>query len=226
MKKFATISVITLSLIASGCASNGGLATSASGGCDTGVSSTVGALLGAAAGYAASKNNGNSSAQNNRALALGAAAGGAIAGGVCMMINAQTVQKKSALSVESDYKQQNNGTLPVRTQVTQYTTALDSSSVAVGTNVAVKSDLRVIEGQNEPLKTLKETLILKDANGKVLKTLTKDVTQSGSFGSGEFENSFSWKFPTSVSKGTYTIETELLVNGNKVANNVKKLILV
>lgn len=60
--KIVTVMVLTGTLALSGCASNGGLATSASGGCNMGMSVIAGALLGAAAGYA-SKNNDDSSAQ-------------------------------------------------------------------------------------------------------------------------------------------------------------------
>lgn len=237
MKKLSAVTLLSISVVVSGCASNGGfvtgtnstgLATSGnnSDGCSMGVSSGVGALLGAAAGYAISKHGNNSSAQNNRAIALGALAGGAISAGICMAINANTVQKKSATDVEQQYKAL-NGSLPDKTKIEQYKTTLIPGAVAsTNNNIVVKSDLRVIEGKNDILRTIKETLVLKDSSGKVLKTLTKDVSQTGSFGSGEFENSFAWKFPASVSKGQYTIETELSVNGNKVASQTKSLTLV
>lgn len=225
MKKQLTIAMLSTTLLVSGCASTGGFATAANGGCDPERTAAVGAILGAVAGYALSNGNGNSSAQNNRAMALGTLAGGALSAGICVAINAKTVQKQSAMAVEQKYKQQ-YGSLPAQTRVTQYKTDLDSMTVNVGENVVVRSELYVVEGTKLPLSSLKETLILKDSKGKVLKTITKDLTQSGSSSSGEFENSFSWKFPANVSKGNYTIETELLVNGNKVANNRKILNLV
>ena len=225
MKKQLTIAMLSTTLLVSGCASTGGFATAANGGCDPERTAAVGAILGAVAGYALSNGNGNSSAQNNRAMALGTLAGGALSAGICVAINAKTVQKQSAMAVEQKYKQQ-YGSLPAQTRVTQYKTDLDSMTVNVGENVVVRSELYVVEGTKLPLSSLKETLVLKDSKGKVLKTITKDLTQSGSSSSGEFENSFSWKFPANVSKGNYTIETELLVNGNKVANNRKILNLV
>ncbi|MEG0406018.1 MAG: hypothetical protein RR285_03940 [Acinetobacter sp.] len=225
MKKQLTIAMLSTTLLVSGCASTGGFATAANGGCDPERTAAVGAILGAVAGYALSNGNGNSSAQNNRAMALGTLAGGALSAGICVAINAKTVQKQSATAVEQKYKQQ-YGSLPAQTRVTQYKTDLDSMTVNVGENVVVRSELYVVEGTKLPLSSLKETLVLKDSKGKVLKTITKDLTQSGSSSSGEFENSFSWKFPANVSKGNYTIETELLVNGNKVANNRKILNLV
>ena len=221
MKKQLTIAMLSTTLLVSACASTGGFATAANGGCDPERTAAVGAILGAVAGYALSNGNGNSSAQNNRAMALGTLAGGALSAGICVAINAKTVQKQSATAVEQQY-----GSLPAQTRVTQYKTDLDSMTVNVGENVVVRSELYVVEGTKLPLSSLKETLVLKDSKGKVLKTITKDLTQSGSSSSGEFENSFSWKFPANVSKGNYTIETELLVNGNKVANNRKILNLV
>ena len=219
MKKIVTVMVLTGTLALSGCASNGGLATSASGGCNMGMSSTVGALLGAAAGYAASKNNDNSSAQNNRAIALGA--------GICVAINARTVQTQSATQVEQAYKQQ-YGALPDKTSVQNYTIGFNSGSNVVRANdkVTLQSAVKVVEGQQEPLKSVKETMVLKNEAGKVLNTVTKDITQTGAYGSGAFENSFTWAFPANVSKGKYTVETELLVNGNKVATKRQPITLV
>lgn len=226
MKKIGAITTISFSLIISGCASNGGLAMASNGGCDMGVSSSVGALLGAAAGYAVSKGHKNSSSQNNRAIAIGALAGGALSAGICLAINARTLQTKSALDVEQQYTVQ-NGSLPDQTEVKQYSTALSPGNIiSTNNNIVVRSDLLVVEGQKIPLSNLKETLVLKNADGKVLKTITKDVTQTGSYGSGEFNNSFTWKFPANVSKGRYTIETDLYVNGNKAGNNVKYFTLV
>ena len=74
MKKVATTSILAFSLAVGGCASNGGLASASTNGCSTGMSTAAGALAGALAGYVISQKNGNSSAQNNRAIALGALA--------------------------------------------------------------------------------------------------------------------------------------------------------
>lgn len=106
--------------------------------CDPERTAAVGAILGAVAGYALSNGNGNSSAQNNRAMALGTLAGGALSAGICVAINAKTVQKQSATAVEQKYKQQ-YGSLPAQTRVTQYKTDLDSMTVNVGENVVVRS---------------------------------------------------------------------------------------
>lgn len=226
MKNIYVVSVLSLALLMSGCTTTGGLAMGSQDDCNVGVSSAVGSFLGAAAGYAISRANGNSSAQNNRAIAMGALAGGALSAATCLSINAKTVEKKSAVDVENQYKK-SNGILPSQTKVQYYTATLSpGSTVSANNNVSIKSDLLIIEGKNDPLNNLQETLVLKDSNGKVLKTITKEITQSGSYGSGEFENSFTWKFPTSVSKGSYTIETNLYVNGTNVANNIKSLKLI
>lgn len=225
MKKIAMLSVLSTTLLLNGCASNGGLAIGQSA-CDVGVTTAVGSVLGAAAGFALSKGHNNSAAQNNRAMALGAMAGGALSAYACITINAKTVEKKSAAAVESQYKRV-NGSLPAQTKVQHYTTSLvPATTVTKNDAVLIKSDLSIVEGRNQPVTNLKETLVLKDSKGKVLKTFTKDVTESGSYGSGEFENSFTWKFPGSVSTGDYTIETDLYINGEKVANNSKMIKLV
>ena len=225
IKKLTTLSVLSLSVIVSGCASNGGLATASSDGCNVGVSSALGAVLGAAAGYAVSKGNSNTSAQNNRAVALGALAGGALSAGICIAITAKTVQKRSAAAVEQEYKQQ-HGALPSQTKVTQYSTSLGSTVVSTDNNVFVNSDVVVIKGVNDLLPTLRETLTLKDSTGKVLTTKTKDVTQTGTYDSGDFGNSFTMKMPSNVSKGVYTIETDLIVNGKKAKSNIKQFTFI
>lgn len=220
MKKQITITLLATTLLMSGCASTGGFATAANGGCNTGLSTAMGAILGAAIG---------ASVGNSSSAATGAAIGGAVFAAGCIMVNAHTVQKKSAIEVENAYKKSNNGNLPTYTRVEQYSTVvLPSQTVQAQENITVKSDLTVIEGRSEALQRVQEKLILKDQNGKVVRELVKDVQTSGSqeFGSGGFENSFSWKFPANVSKGRYTLDTEVLVNGNRVANNTRYITLV
>ena len=98
--------------------------------------------------------------------------------------------------------------------------------VRANDKVTLQSAVKVVEGQQEPLKSVKETMVLKNEAGKVLNTVTKDITQTGAYGSGAFENSFTWAFPANVSKGKYIVETELLVNGNKVATKRQPITLV
>ncbi|MEG0342307.1 MAG: hypothetical protein RR633_08980 [Acinetobacter sp.] len=220
MKKQFTIGMLSTTLLISGCASTGGLATSANGGCNTGMTTAVGALLGAAIG---------ASVGNSSSAAAGAAIGGAVFAAGCLMMNANTVQKKSAQEVEAAYKKANKGVLPEYARVEKYTTVvLPNQTVQAQENITVKSDLTVVEGRSEPLTRVQEKLILKDSNGKVMRELVKDVQTNGSkeFGSGGFENSFNWKFPANVSKGRYVLDTEVLVNGNKVANNSRVIILI
>lgn len=207
------IIMLSTTVLISGCASTGGFATAKNGGCNTGMSTAVGALLGAAIG---------ASIGNSSSAAAGAAIGGAVFAAGCVMINANTVQKQSAAAVETAYKKANKGTLPEYTRVEKYSTVvLPNQTVQAQENITVKSDLTVIEGRAEPLQSVQEKLILKDANGKVMREIVKDVQTTGSqgFGSGGFENSFSWKFPANVSKGRYVLDTEVLVNGKTVANN-------
>jgi hypothetical protein len=220
MKKKLSMAMLSSALVVSGCASTGGLATSANGGCNTGMSTAVGALLGAAIG---------ASVGDSTYAATGAALGGALFAAGCIMVNAQTVQKKSAAEVEAAYKRANNGKLPQTTRVQQYSTViLPNQTVATNQNITVKSDVTVVEGVADPLQRVQEKLVLKDATGKVIRELVKDVQVSTTNGyeSGNFENSFSWKFPASVSRGQYVLDTELLVNGKKIANNTRTIKLV
>lgn len=94
--------------------------------------------------------------KNNRAIALGAAVGGALGAGICVAINAHTVQTQSATQVEQAYKQQ-YGALPDKTSVQNYTIGLNSGSNVVRANdkVTLQSAVKVVEGQQEPLKSVK-----------------------------------------------------------------------
>lgn len=214
-KKIVSV-LIGVSLVVTGCTSTGGLAIGG-GRCDTGMTTAAGALVGAAIG---------ASIGDSRYAAKGALLGGALFAAGCIMMNAKTEQKRTAADVEKQYKAK-NGNLPSKTMVQKYNTVLiPGETITADNNVVVKSGMVVIEGQSEPLQSVKETLVLRDAKGKMLKTFTKDVTQSGSYASGEFENTFTWKFPNNVSKGNYIVETNLEVNGNSVASSSKKLTLV
>lgn len=220
MKKKLSIMLLSSAVLVSGCASTGGLATSANGGCNTGMSTAVGALLGAAIG---------ASVGDSAYAATGAAIGGAVFAAGCMMINAHTVQKKSATEVETAYKNANRGQLPQQTRIQNYSTVvLPNQTIQANQSVMIKSDLTIIEGVSEPLQRVQEKLVLKDANGKVIRELVKDVQVSNNpdFGSGSFENSFSWKFPSSVSKGRYVLDTEVIVNGVRAANNSRTITLI
>jgi hypothetical protein len=223
MKKIAITSVFAVTLAVGGCASNGGLATSTNGGCNAVMSTAVGTLLGAAAGYAISQKNGNSSAQNNRAVALGALVGGASGYGACIAIN-ETIRKKTDSQVKQEYTQK-YGALPAKTQIEQYTTKIDSGrTVHSGEKVYVSSNVYVIEGQKEPILTIKETIAIKNENGETLgKMGVKDMRQVDG-NSGDFANTFTLTVPDA--KGNYTVETGILVNGNQVAKRSKPITFI
>lgn len=223
MKKVATTSILAFSLAVGGCASNGGLASASTNGCSTGMSTAAGALAGALAGYVISQKNGNSSAQNNRAIALGALAGGVSGYGACIAIN-ETIRKKSDAQVKQEYTQK-YGVLPAQTKIEQYTTNIDSGqTVRAGEKVYVSSNIYVIEGQREPILTIKETISIKDENGQILgRTGIKDMKQADG-NSGDFANSFTLTVPDA--KGHYVVETGVLVNGNQVAKRSKPITFI
>lgn len=214
MKKVTTISVLVATMTVGGCTSNGVIATSTNGGCNTAMSTAAGTLLGAVAGYAISKGNGNSSTQNNRAIAFGALAGGASGYGACIAIN-ETIRKKTDAQVKQEYTQK-YGTLPTQTKIEQYSTNIDSGrTVHSGEKVYVSSSVYVIEGQREPILTIKETISIKNENGEILgKMGIKDMKQTDG-NSGDFGNSFTLTVPDA--KGNYIVETGVLVNGKQVA---------
>ena len=73
----------------------------------------------------------------------------------------------------------------------------------------------MIEGQREPILTIKETISIKNENGEILgKMGIKDMKQTDG-NSGDFGNSFTLTVPDA--KGNYIVETGVLVNGKQVA---------
>ena len=103
-----------------------------------------------------------------------------------------------------------------QTKIEQYSTNIDSGrTVHSGEKVYVSSSVYVIEGQREPILTIKETISIKNENGEILgKMGIKDMKQTDG-NSGDFGNSFTLTVPDA--KGNYIVETGVLVNGKQVA---------
>src|SRR5690606_2394249 len=186
MKKTISVAMLSSALVISGCASTGGLATSANGGCNTGMSTAVGALLGAAIG---------ASVGDSSYAATGAAIGGAVFAAGCLMINAHTIQKKSAAEVETAYKKANKGKLLQTTRVQQYSTViLPNQTVAANQIISVTSDLTSLRVFANTLQRDQEKLVLTEAMRKMIRKLVTDVEvlTAKRYNSGDFENSFIW----------------------------------
>lgn len=216
--KQATNRVLLLTLattvVLSGCATTGGVAGSGEKKCNPWATGAIGAVLGAAIG----------ATQDSDAAAKGAIAGAALGALSCLVVNAHSRQTQSADMVQAEYRQANAGTLPSAPKLVTYDTNISPGNrVTSGQAVEIKSNLKVVDGTQQRISSIREDMVLLDTTGKEIKRVGKDVsgTQTGGY-----ENTFAFSFPKGVSQGVYGIRTELLVNGQVVGRNEEDLQLV
>lgn len=198
-----------------GCATTGGTAGSQGvSKCNPGVSAVIGALVGGALG-----------ATKNSAMAVkGAAAGAAVAALACMAVNARSRQTHDAATVEAEYRREHADTLPAVPTVTAYETSIEPGTrVMAGQNVEIRSNLKIVDGTQQHVSSVREELVLLDTNGKEFRRARKDVQSTAG---GGYENSFSFTFPKGISQGIYSARTELLVNDQVAARSDEQLQLV
>ena len=179
----------------------------------------IAALLGAAAGAAIAGGD-------RKSLAKGAALGAVGGVAICMAINATTRQTRSAAEVESDYKQRHAGKLPTVTQIVKYQSAFEPvHPVRAGEPAKIESVVNIVSGTSNRLQSMQENVVLLSPSGTEMKRASKNITVKQSNGvselaeSGEYANSFAFKFPQGVSQGVYHFKTELMVNGQKMAES-------
>ncbi|NMG66164.1 hypothetical protein GPA19_14525 [Azoarcus indigens] len=203
---------VTLTLSACATTSGGGASASSSDGeCNPWITGAVGAVIGGV--LAGGKNT-----------AKGAAAGAAIGALGCLAINAHSRQVKDAQVVERDYRSVNAGQLPAQPQVLTYQTQVEPGrAVPAGENVTISSNIAVVAGQKQPITEVKEELVLVDTAGKEFRRSSKVVSENGS---GQYENTFNFKFPKGVSQGVYGVKTALYVNGEKARESSNRVQLV
>lgn len=210
---------LATSLVLSGCATTGGGPGSAGGSgdgkCNPWATGAMGALVGAALG----------AGHNKEAAAKGAIAGAAIAALSCLAINASSRQTQTAETVQAEYRQANAGVLPSVPTVLAYDTSIyPGNRVAAGQSVEIKSNLKLVDGTQQRISSVREDMILLGTDGREIKRVGKDV--SSNLSGGGYENTFSFSFPSGVSQGVYGVRTELLVNGQVVGQNDEGLQLV
>jgi len=202
---------LTLSACATTGSGGGGASASGDGECNPWVTGAVGAVIGGV--LAGGKNT-----------VKGAAAGAAIGALGCLAINAHSRQVKDAQVVERDYRNGNAGQLPAQPQVLTYQTQVEPGrAVPAGENVTISSNIAVVAGQSQPIREVKEELVLVDTAGKEFRRSSKVVGENGS---GQYENSFNFKFPKGVSQGVYGVKTALYVNGEKTRETSNRVQLV
>ena len=156
----------------------------------------------------------------------GAAAGAAIGAFACFAINANSRQTKTASQVETDYNALRGG-LPTSPSVVAYNTSIAPGQVIrAGADVSVTSNIEVVSGQRDPVKDVKEEIVLIDPKGEEFKRGTKAVGENGTPGSGAYQNTFAFKMPTSAPQGIYTVKTQVYLNGSVAKQSESRIQLV
>lgn len=175
--------------------------------CSAGTTALAGAALGALIGAAINGRNG--------AIA-GAALGGAAGYAGCLAYNVQTKQTRTAMQVEQDYRRTNRGRLPTEPKVVNYTAQVDSAKVQRGQPFKIASVVEVVNGQQQPVQSVREELVLYTPDGQQINRDPKSKQFQATSG-GRYENSFELNLPKGVSQGVYPVKTQLYVNEVMVA---------
>jgi uncharacterized protein YcfJ len=172
----------------------------------------AGALAGALLAKAAGKKAG-------RGAAIGAAAGAAL----CLTINAQSRQTRTAEAVERDY-QQSRGALPAAPAVTAYQVQFyptQNQTIRASDTIKTVSRVEVVRGQSTPITELKEHITVYDLENRKISSGSKSLMESQP-GSGGFENTFNVNLPKDAPQGVYTVESELSLNGRTVPGSTTR----
>ncbi len=175
--------------------------------CSAGTTALAGAALGALIGAALNGRNG--------AIA-GAALGGAAGYAGCLAYNVQTKQTRTAMQVEQDYRRTNRGRLPATPRVVNYTAQVDSAKIQRGQPFKIASVVEVVNGQKQPVQSVREELVLYTPDGQQINQDPKSKQFQATSG-GRYENSFELNLPKGVSQGVYPVKTQLYVNEVLVA---------
>ncbi|MBN3822792.1 hypothetical protein G3O00_04060 [Burkholderia sp. Ac-20384] len=141
------------------------------------------------------------------------AIGGAVAGlAACAVIEVATRQTKTAAEVDRDYRASNRNNLPPYAKIDAYTTVVTPrSAVKTGEPIKLASQIRAVSGTNEPVQEVKEVVTVYAPSGEQFKRGEKVVNAAP--GSGEFDNSFTLKLPSGAPQGTYTLKSQVYLNG-------------
>lgn len=213
----SVVSAVVASLFLSACATTQGGAGSSqasSDPCDPAKTAAVGAMAGALIGAMTG---------NKRTAATGALAGGLIGALACVAINNSSKQTKTAAAVEQDYTK-TRGRLPPQPQLVSYQSRVDpSGTIRPNTDVTVRTNVEVVRGASEPVREVKEEIILYDTQGKEFKRATKVLNQGSS---GSYETNWNFKLPSGITQGQYTVQTLVSVNGQIMAQRETRMQLV
>ena len=142
----------------------------------------------------------------------GAAIGAVLAGIACGIYNTvSTKQVKTAQQADTDFRKANGGRLPDVPAVTAYDASMESNQYRRGQTAKIKSVAELVNGSREPIRSVREEVVMLDTEGKPLEGNKKDKPFTATAG-GRFENTFEFKFPEQAPQRRYDFMTRLYVN--------------
>lgn len=221
-----TIACCAIVTLLAGCATapgngngNGNGQNTAQGGdpCSATAATMGGVLLGSVLGGALGGKKG--------AIA-GAAVGGAIGYAACAAYNVQSVQRRTAQQVETQYRR-DHGALPDQPTVVNYSAGINSQSVQRGQKFKVQSAVEVVDGSVQPVRSVREELVVYTPDGNPIGNAPSSKPFEARTG-GRYENAFELTLPQGVSQGQYGIKTALFVNDKEVQsrNLTAKVVMI
>lgn len=181
------------------------------GGCNPVAAGVIGAVLGAMAG-------------KGKGHAVGAAAGAGIGAAACVAYNYHVRQLRSAPSVEQEHRTR-FGDLPAQNTVDSYRSELNpSSTVLAGRPSTMRSNIVVLQGQQDRSPRLAEEIVIYGPDGRVLKRARKDASQVA--GTGEYQTDFDINLPKGVVGGRWKVRSTLYMDERAVGTNDVDMLVV
>lgn len=142
----------------------------------------------------------------------GALSGAAAGLAACAVIEVATRQTKTSAEVDREYRASNRNSLPTYAKIDAYTTTVTPrTAVKTGEPIKLQSQIRAVSGTNEAVQEVKEVVTVYAPSGQAFKRGEKIVNAAP--GSGEFDNSFTLKLPAGAPQGTYTLKSQVVLNG-------------
>ena len=174
--------------------------------CNPVVAALMGGVAGAIFGSQIEKPN----------VGAGAAIGATLAAVACGLYNTVTTkQLKSAQQADADFKRANAGRLPDTPTVTTYNAAIESTRYTRGQKARIKSVAELVNGSREPIRSVREEMVMIDVDGTVNEKTRKDKPFTATEG-GRFENTFEFTFPEQAPQRRYDFMTRLYVNDKQI----------